>query len=251
LDEPFAAVDPKTTEDIRRNIRDLAQQGIAILLTDHNVREVLKITDRSYLIKTGQVVTHGTPQQLIHDRVAIDEYLGTTFSDNFFGTPNMQSSTPVPMSQVTPIASHELPPATTSSQDFVSMGNLPRAGSLPSSIPRIANNPPQDNHTPVAGNISMEQLLEREKLFRVLDVLKSNNRDLLAAATAEFLGKGWAGIPVLLDGLERRDSILRDRICLLLAKILGEPVAFDPHAPEEECRHQLGLLRDRLFRKAS
>ncbi len=85
LDEPFAAVDPKTTEDIRKNIRDLAHQGIGILLTDHNVREVLKITDRSYLIKDGRVVTKGTPQQLIHDPIAINEYLGTTFTDNTFG----------------------------------------------------------------------------------------------------------------------------------------------------------------------
>lgn len=85
LDEPFAAVDPKTTEDIRKNIRDLATQGIAILLTDHNVREVLKITDRSYLIKDGRVVTKGTPQQLINDPIAINEYLGTTFTDNTFG----------------------------------------------------------------------------------------------------------------------------------------------------------------------
>jgi lipopolysaccharide export system ATP-binding protein len=86
LDEPFAAVDPKTTEDIRANIRKLAQQGIGILLTDHNVREVLKITDRSYLIKDGQVVTHGTPVQIINDPIAISEYLGSTFSDNTFGS---------------------------------------------------------------------------------------------------------------------------------------------------------------------
>lgn len=85
LDEPFAAVDPKTTEDIRANIRELAQQGIGILLTDHNVREVLKITDRSFLIKDGRVVTAGTPQQIINDPIAINEYLGTTFSDNTFG----------------------------------------------------------------------------------------------------------------------------------------------------------------------
>jgi len=85
LDEPFAAVDPKTTEDIRRNIRELAHQGIGILLTDHNVREVLKITDRSYLIKDGKVVTQGSPQQLINDPIAIAEYLGTTFTDNTFG----------------------------------------------------------------------------------------------------------------------------------------------------------------------
>ncbi len=99
LDEPFAAVDPKTTEDIRANIRELAQQGIGILLTDHNVREVLKITDRSYLIKDGQVVTAGTPQQLINDPIAINEYLGTTFSDNTFGgqvLPQSHQAQPVP-----------------------------------------------------------------------------------------------------------------------------------------------------------
>lgn len=101
LDEPFAAVDPKTTEDIRANIRELAQTGIGILLTDHNVREVLKITDRSYLIKDGQVVTHGTPQQIISDPIAIREYLGTTFSDNTFGggsSPVPASATPAPSS---------------------------------------------------------------------------------------------------------------------------------------------------------
>src|SRR5262249_8506649 len=85
LEDPSGAVDPKTTEDIRRNIRELAIQGIGILLTDHNVREVLKITDRSYLIKDGIVVTQGTPQQLINDPIAINEYLGTTFTDNTFG----------------------------------------------------------------------------------------------------------------------------------------------------------------------
>ena len=103
LDEPFAAVDPKTTEDIRRNIRELAQQGIGILLTDHNVREVLKITDRSYLIKDGRVVTQGTPQQLINDPIAINEYLGTTFSDNTFGgnpAPAPQTPPPAPKPDV-------------------------------------------------------------------------------------------------------------------------------------------------------
>ncbi len=101
LDEPFAAVDPKTTEDIRSNIRDLAKSGIGILLTDHNVREVLKITDRSYLIKDGQVVTAGTPQQLIHDPIAINEYLGTTFTDNTFGgQPLPQSPQPATVQPV-------------------------------------------------------------------------------------------------------------------------------------------------------
>jgi lipopolysaccharide export system ATP-binding protein len=85
LDEPFTGIDPITIADIRQIVRDLARQGIGILVTDHNVRETLKITDRSYLIKDGKVRTHGTPQQIVHDPVAISEYLGTEFNDVHFG----------------------------------------------------------------------------------------------------------------------------------------------------------------------
>jgi lipopolysaccharide export system ATP-binding protein len=85
LDEPFTGIDPITIADIRQIVLDLRRQGIAVLLTDHNVREALKITDRSYLIKDGKVRTHGTPQQLIRDPIAISEYLGTSFSDDTLG----------------------------------------------------------------------------------------------------------------------------------------------------------------------
>jgi lipopolysaccharide export system ATP-binding protein len=81
LDEPFTGIDPKTIADIQNIVRELCRQGIGILLTDHNVREALKITDRSYLIKDGRVRTHGTPVQIIHDPIAISEYLGTGFND--------------------------------------------------------------------------------------------------------------------------------------------------------------------------
>jgi lipopolysaccharide export system ATP-binding protein len=85
LDEPFTGIDPKTIADIQEIVRQLRAQGIGILLTDHNVREALKITDRSYLIKDGLVRTHGTPQQIINDPIAINEYLGSSFSDTSFG----------------------------------------------------------------------------------------------------------------------------------------------------------------------
>ncbi len=84
LDEPFAAVDPITTEDIRRNIRELADSGIGILITDHNVREVFRTADRVYLITAGQVVTRGTPMELVNDQVAIDAYLGRSFEEDGF-----------------------------------------------------------------------------------------------------------------------------------------------------------------------
>lgn len=84
LDEPFAAVDPKTTEDIRANIRDLADHGIGVLITDHNVREVFRSADRVYLISEGEVVTHGTPHELVNDQKAIDAYLGRSFEEDGF-----------------------------------------------------------------------------------------------------------------------------------------------------------------------
>jgi lipopolysaccharide export system ATP-binding protein len=84
LDEPFTGIDPKTIGDIQEIVRALRRQGIGILLTDHNVRETLKITDRSYLIKDGQVRTHGTPNQIVRDPVAIREYLGQSFVEDSF-----------------------------------------------------------------------------------------------------------------------------------------------------------------------
>jgi lipopolysaccharide export system ATP-binding protein len=83
LDEPFTGIDPKTIGDIQQIVLELRRSGIGILLTDHNVRETLKITDRSYLIKDGVVRTHGSPQHIIHDPIAIDEYLGNSFNDGF------------------------------------------------------------------------------------------------------------------------------------------------------------------------
>jgi lipopolysaccharide export system ATP-binding protein len=84
LDEPFTGIDPITIADIRQIVRELSRQKIGILVTDHNVRETLKITDRSYLIKDGQVRTHGSPQEIVHDPIAISEYLGAGFNDDSF-----------------------------------------------------------------------------------------------------------------------------------------------------------------------
>jgi lipopolysaccharide export system ATP-binding protein len=87
LDEPFTGIDPITIADIRQIVRDLRNTGIGVLLTDHNVREALKITDRSYLIKDGKVRTHGSPLEIVNDPIAINEYLGQSFNDDFFNQP--------------------------------------------------------------------------------------------------------------------------------------------------------------------
>src|SRR5437763_1950666 len=96
MDEPFTGIDPITIADIRQIVRDLRDNGIGVLLTDHNVREALKITDRSYLIKDGKVRTHGSPQEIIRDPIAINEYLGQGFNDDFLLPGTGQSSSPSP-----------------------------------------------------------------------------------------------------------------------------------------------------------
>lgn len=85
LDEPFSGVDPKAVEDLRIEINRLRESGIAILLTDHNVHETLRVTDRSYVIHKGQVISSGTPAQLINDPRVRETYLGNTFRGDEFG----------------------------------------------------------------------------------------------------------------------------------------------------------------------
>ncbi|MBI5509361.1 MAG: LPS export ABC transporter ATP-binding protein [Deltaproteobacteria bacterium] len=79
LDEPFAGVDPITVAEIRGFIRDMRDHGIAVLLTDHNVRETLGTCDRAYLISEGSILLAGTPQQIVDDPTARAAYLGPDF----------------------------------------------------------------------------------------------------------------------------------------------------------------------------
>lgn len=87
LDEPFSGVDPKAVEDLRSEILRLRNAGIAILLTDHNVHETLRATDRSYVIHQGKVIATGTPGELINDPAAREKYFGNTFRGDEFGEP--------------------------------------------------------------------------------------------------------------------------------------------------------------------
>jgi lipopolysaccharide export system ATP-binding protein len=89
LDEPFSGVDPIAVEDLQREIRGLKDRGISILLTDHNVRETLTVTDRSYIIDNGKVLLDGPPRDLINDEMVRRTYLGHTFrGDEFDGPAN-------------------------------------------------------------------------------------------------------------------------------------------------------------------
>jgi lipopolysaccharide export system ATP-binding protein len=79
LDEPFAGVDPIAVDDIQRIVADLRTRGLGVLITDHNVRETLSITDRAYLLFNGRIHIEGPAQKLVEDPEARKMYLGLDF----------------------------------------------------------------------------------------------------------------------------------------------------------------------------
>ena len=80
MDEPFAAIDPISVAEVQKMILQLKSRGIGIVVTDHNVRETLRIVDRAYLIHQGKVLTEGTSDFLIRDEQARKFYLGESFN---------------------------------------------------------------------------------------------------------------------------------------------------------------------------
>ncbi len=79
LDEPFAGVDPISVIEIQNLIRHLQKRGIGVLITDHNVRETLKICDRAYILSDGKVLTAGTPDRILYNEDVRRVYLGEDF----------------------------------------------------------------------------------------------------------------------------------------------------------------------------
>jgi lipopolysaccharide export system ATP-binding protein len=80
LDEPFSGIDPIAVLDLQKIIAELRDSGIGILVTDHNVRETLSVTDRAYIINDGRIFRAGTPEQLGNDPEVKRVYLGESFS---------------------------------------------------------------------------------------------------------------------------------------------------------------------------
>jgi lipopolysaccharide export system ATP-binding protein len=79
LDEPFSGIDPLTVLDIQKIIVQLKESGIGVLVTDHNVRETLRVTDRAYIINNGRIFRAGTPEELGNDTEVKRVYLGDNF----------------------------------------------------------------------------------------------------------------------------------------------------------------------------
>jgi lipopolysaccharide export system ATP-binding protein len=84
LDEPFSGVDPIAVEDLQKEIKRLAEQGIACLITDHNVQQTLRVCDRAYIIDEGRKLAEGTPRELINDDMVKRAYLGSLFRGDEF-----------------------------------------------------------------------------------------------------------------------------------------------------------------------
>jgi len=79
LDEPFAGIDPIAVGDIQDLVRHLTNRGIGVLITDHNVRETLGLTDRAYIVYAGEILTEGTPDEIVNDPDVRRLYLGEEF----------------------------------------------------------------------------------------------------------------------------------------------------------------------------
>lgn len=220
FDEPFTGIDPITIAEIRQIILELRNEGMGILLTDHNVHEALKITTRSYLIKDGKVRTQGTPAEIVRDPIAIAEYLGSGFNDHNYGVseearPRFPAA-PAPLIQAVPLPSQ--PAAST--LDF--------ASATPKQSPA-------------------QMILEQEKMQRLVENLKTAEQ---GRAAEELVKKGLAAIPVLLNALERRDAELRQYAVEVLQAILKHQIPFDAFAPEAARKTQLAALRELFERKA-
>jgi lipopolysaccharide export system ATP-binding protein len=237
LDEPFAAVDPITTEDIRRNIRELADSGIGILVTDHNVREVFRTADRVYLITEGQVVTQGTPHELVNDEIAIKAYLGRSFEEDGF---TRQFATRVarrPGEVLGGESAHPSPSTATATLAH------PEAQATPTDTP-----PPVGTLTgPLGGSTSA--ILELEHLRQTVEKLANDHT--LRTAMVELVARGDIAIPVLLEALERREQILRRRafeVLKVVTKSSGS-LDFDSDAPPDVRLRQVAYLRAKLERR--
>jgi lipopolysaccharide export system ATP-binding protein len=105
LDEPFSGVDPIAVEDLQEEIRRLASQGIACLITDHNVQQTLRVCDRAYIIDEGRVFAEGTPRELINNEMVKRVYLGSLFRGDEFDRPLPQAQGTQPAPQTV----HQVP----------------------------------------------------------------------------------------------------------------------------------------------
>jgi lipopolysaccharide export system ATP-binding protein len=233
LDEPFTGIDPITITDIQGIVRSLRDSGIALLITDHNVRETLKITDRSYVITEGTVEAHGTPEEIVRHPVVIAKYLGQGFAeDNLHLRQPPSSKRELDLEQLEAKLATPKPMPTPSGPPVVEIPATPSLRVVP---------------TPSVPNISLQNVLQQERILQCIDQLKSGQRD---EAERELLAMGRGAISYLIEALERRDLEIRRMAFHVLQRLLDGNGEFDPYAPEAHRRRQIDRLREQFLRKA-
>jgi lipopolysaccharide export system ATP-binding protein len=258
LDEPLAAVDPLTKEDIRKNIRELADQGIGVLLTDHDVREVLKIADRAYLIIEGKVVAHGTPDELKRNKVAVDGYLGSTFEDEVQYT-RLRANAASPIVPLLPPAVYDDEPDDGDGDGVVALASANAAFSVAARTAPLPPPPPAYTPPPVSVPSIQPQpvrtgyqgatglLLDQEKMRRWVEQLR--DRATMPNAWHELTSRGRDAVPVLLEALERRELEVRHLAHRLLESVTGEQLTFEADAADDIRLRQIAHLRVRLEKR--
>ncbi|MHC4479629.1 MAG: ATP-binding cassette domain-containing protein, partial [Planctomycetota bacterium] len=99
LDEPFTGIDPIAVGEVQDLVVGLKYRGIGVLITDHNVLEALRITDRAYILSEGKVVTQGTAEQILEDPIARERYLGDRIKAEHIGMGSSPSRQPSPLEE--------------------------------------------------------------------------------------------------------------------------------------------------------
>jgi lipopolysaccharide export system ATP-binding protein len=219
LDEPFVGIDPPTVNDIKNIISDLRRQNIGILITDHQVREVLQVADRGYIIYEGKVIAKGSPQELAQDKTAVEVYIQHTV-DGLKFTQQHESTTPAPANP-SPVASPGASP-----------GTSPGTSTVATTAP-----PPRGP--------SLSEIVLQARLRALLDRLRTAE---FQHAAAELLQQGPVAIAPLVEALAWRDPEMRRRAFEVL-KRLWPGVPFDPYASDLERHEQLAALRAALQRR--
>ncbi len=131
LDEPFAGIDPVTVQSIQIIIKSLATDGIAVLITDHAAREILQITDRTYVVSEGQVLCSGSQEEILSNPDVRNKYLGDIEIQTTHSTPTPTAG--LTSTQDTPIIGEETPE--------INPTDFPNNEDLPSSHPTANHNP--------------------------------------------------------------------------------------------------------------
>ena len=232
LDEPFTGIDPKTVGDIQTIVRGLRDDGIAILITDHHVLETLRITDRSYLLADGELLSHGTPWDIINDPKAREVYLG----DQFVSEGIVAEFAHKAGAGRTPAK----PPAAAAAPAVLAgpvqaQPVQAESAALPAAVPfEPASQPTAD---------PLRQLLQRERLHELLHAPPPRDAEEARGRIKGIVALGQPVTGELLATMAQGDATQRTVAHRALCEIVELNLRFDPHGEPAQRQRDLAALR--------